>query len=405
MRPQIFVVVGALGGVLPATGCVFEQAELWADASGLNTDSQRLIADGLAVDWSRGGSWEGGGCISLQVSSLSSDLSDWQAHVLVSPAIEEWLEYGGNGNLAPLSDSHLGLFPDQGWLAVGETSGFYYCSEPLVVPVGLEARTIAADGATSGGSGSGSSGSGSGSSGSGELGGYTSDGWQLTWTDAGTSRGGDCLELTLTNRSGESVEDWWAALSLGRTASVTDAWGLGAFTFDGNQLWLVPIQYEDSPVEHGASTSGTVCLDPATEPIDFRIFTEGNHIPDSGGDDGGGDGDAPDIDLNGELLDYDSGWAVRFSDGGYTETEHCVNLMFTNLSGSDATDWSGTIEVDGDVEITRYWTIQGFASGTSTIRFIVDDYAKNLDHGDVAWGGLCMRPIARPIGLDITAVP
>ena len=421
MRPQTPLLIAIVGCVLAAPGCVFDQAELWAEASGLESQSQRLVADGLAVDWSRGGSWDGGGCVSLQVSALSTDLSDWQAHLQVSPTIDSWVEHGGNGNVTPLGDARVAIFPDSGWLSVGEQSGFYYCSEPLVLPVSLEARTIAADGSTSGGSGSGgSSGSGSGGSGgsgsgsggsggSGEYGGYTSDGWQLTWTDAGSSRGGDCLELTLTNNSGESVEDWWANVTLGRAASVTDAWGLGAFTFDSHSLWLVPIQYEDSPVEHGDSTAGVVCLDPSAEPIDFRMYTEGNHIPggDDGGDDGGGDdgGDRPDIDLNGELLDPDSGWAVRFSDGGYTETEHCVNLMFANLSGTDASDWSGTIEVDGNVEITRSWTIQGFASGTSTIRFIVDDYAKNLDHGDVAWGGLCMRPVARPIGLDVNAVP
>ncbi len=196
------------------------------------------------------------------------------------------------------------------------------------------------------------------------------------------------------NLTGSDVSDWWAQIYLGRTASVTDGWGLASFTFDTNVLWVMPESWDTGGIDDRGTVTGTVCLDPFTAPIGFVVY---------GDESSSGSSSSTDPSLAGELFDRSAGWALRYSDGGSTSTEHCLNLMFANLSGDDATDWSGVLTFDSTVQVTRSWTVQAFGTGSADVTFFADNYIQALDHGDIAWGGICTRSAAEPIALQIDA--
>jgi hypothetical protein len=205
------------------------------------------------------------------------------------------------------------------------------------------------------------------------------------------------MQLTLVNLTDEPLADWWAQVILEDSTTVTDSWGITAFTFDTNVLTIVPPSYEDSPIEARGSVSGTVCLDPYQEPIGFNVFGESAEEGSSG---------STEDDLRGELVDAESGWAVRYTEGGSSDSETCYNLLVANLSGEDASRWEAVIRLDGETRITRSWSFNAFTTGDrDTILLLPEEYARELGSGDVVWGGVCMDPAATPMELEVTATP
>ena len=405
---------------LLATGCVWSSTDdtVEGSAGGLSASTPAATVDGLEVRWEVESDWGTGACVRLAVESASGDIAWWDLEVELANTYDEWVGGYGAADVQPWGTRSVGVLPYDGRLEEGVSTEVSYCTEPAALPAGFSGTAVpeAGSGGSSGGSGSGSSGgSGSGSSGgsdggatTGPHGGLTSNGWGLAWETAGTSYDGQCMEFTLVNLTDEPLADWWAQIILERPASVTDSWGVAGFTFDSNILWVLPPSYEDSPIDARGTVTGTVCLDPWSEPIGFNVFgeeVEGGTGGGSGSEGGSGSGGDDGITLRGELYDPESGWVVRYSDGGSTETEHCVNLMFANLSGRDATNWEARIGLDGVTNVTRDWSFDAYTyGGSSELHLIPEDYAKELDHGDVVWGGLCMDPVATPVSLIVEAV-
>ena len=216
------------------------------------------------------------------------------------------------------------MIPDDGSLAAGETVDVSYCTEPAALPSAAQAATTPTNGrgpwgGSGGGSGSGGSGASDGGGsgddgGTGTSGSITSNGWGLSWRRAGESYGGECMELTLVNLTDRALGDWWAQVALRGETTVTDSWGeMAAFSFDTPELWLVPPQYDDAPIGARGTVTGTVCLDPMVDLVGFAVYGE---PAEDGGDSGGDSGS--DVELRGELYDAESGFALRYFDGGAT---------------------------------------------------------------------------------------
>jgi hypothetical protein len=178
---------------------------------------------------------------------------------------------------------------------------------------------------------------------------------------------------------------------------------MAAFSFDSNLLWLVPQQWDDAPIGARGTVTGTVCLDPLVDVVGFNVYGEAATDDGSGGS-GGGSGGDDGVELRGDLYDESSGFVLRYLDAGSTADEHCVNLMFANLSGTDAPTWEAFITMDGPTTITRDWSFFATtvtSSGMDVVRLIPEAFAESLDQGDVVWGGFCMNPVQNLVALEV----
>jgi len=395
------VVLGVFFG--PLFGCVPLGAE--EDSEGLVATSKSVRHDGLQIEWEVSERWDTGACVEVSVSTLVGELSDWDVMLDLDGDIGSWLWGYGAADVEPFSARTIGVFPHDSRLFDGQVSTSSYCTEPAVLPVSVRGRSVQAveegdgDGGDWGAQDDPVPGGGDGETGEEDelvAGGLTSGDWGISWREAGESRGGTCLEITLMNLSDRYVDDWWAQVRLDQAATVTDAWSMGGFTFDTDVLWLVPQHYEDDAIDPRGTVTGTVCLSPYAEPVGLSVIGEGGW---DSGESGGGT--AP--DLHGEVYDADSGWALRYHDGGTADGETCVLMMFANLSGWDATDWGGRIQLDRSTRLTRSWTVEATAARDNWLDFTVEDWAQPLDHGDVVWGGVCTEAAAAPVKLEIRA--
>ena len=386
-------------------GCVFptvDDAAVDAAADGLAmSGANQVEVDGMRVSWVVEDRWEDGACVRVGVASAGGDLDWWDLQIQLDRPFEIWIGGYGAARVEPWGDQRVGVMPDNGALMAGVVAEFSYCAEPEVRPVGFSGTAVpAASGSGAGdGSGGSSGGTSSGGEGGGASGALISNGWGLEWQTAGSSFGGDCVEYTLVNLTDEPLADWWAQVILEGPATVTDSWGMAGFTFDSSVLWLLPPEYDDSPIAARGTVTGTVCLDPFQSPLGFNVFGE----PGSGGSDADSDSDPDGEVLRGELQDPASGWVLRYSDGGSTASEHCVNLMVANLSGADATDWRAQIQLDARTVITRDWSFEvGTLGAGDLVELVPEPYAQELGHGDVVWGGFCMNPVVTPLSVAVT---
>lgn len=387
-------------------GCVFPSSPLF-DGTG---DGLTSGGSDLYVEWWAESEWDGGACYRMAVQTAGRDLDWWDLEVTTANTWNNFIGGYGPATVEPWGTTSIGILPDEGALVDGQTVEVSYCTEPAAAPQNFRATTVAAQssssgsnnssssgswGSSSGGSSSGGSSSGGSSSGDYEYGGFTSNGWGVAWKDAGESRGGECLEFQVVNLTGSDQNDWYAVVELDRAADVTDAWGLSAFTFGEPVLQLTAPSWESGDLDHRAAAVGTVCLAPTAEPIGFTVYSE------SAGGTSGGSSDPS--DLYGELYDSGSDWGMRYTSLGEGDYGLCYQLSFLNVSGRDASDWSGTLEWSNATSVTRIWNIEGTTRGTDTLDFFPISSFESVDDRSSVDAGVCVWPAATPVALDITA--
>jgi hypothetical protein len=420
-----------LAATIGMAGCTgYSNGTVNGTTSGLTSSGNHLTDGVIGVNWSVEDSWEQGACVAMTIENQGAALDWWDITLRLDGDFETWLGGYGAASFTTWDPSTVSIFPDDGHLAAGASVQTSYCTEPAVFPRSIAATTSfsqstgsssgggsssgSSGGGSSSGSGSGSgsgwggsssgSSSGSGSSGSGSsgsgssgssgggdgpYGGFLSNGWGLDWTDAGDSNGGQCLELTFLNLSGDTFEDWSAIIQLDQAADVTNAWNIDAFSFGTSQLWVFPQDWAGTDLDNNESYTGSVCFSPDSEPIDMVVYGTS--------DSGSGTSSEP---LAGSVLDADDMIGIRWTDGGTTADETCLNMQLVNLSGLDVVDWTADIEMDAATVITRSWSVDAWGFGTTDVSMLSQDWHPGLDAGETLWAGMCMTEPAQPVSID-----
>ncbi len=236
--------------------------------------SGSLAADSVLLTWRTTGETSyGGECGDFIVSNVTNqEILDWSLVVDLegnSSITDFW------GLIPVLNDARLTIYPASGSETIpayGSREGTI-CLNPFEEPRSIVSSSVetaeSGGGEGSGGDGGGDSGdSGDGGAtegGDGTTGSVSTEDFILTWRDNGTSKGGHCLELSLTNTSGEDIDGWRVDAALSGSADLEDYWGF-TFSLTGTSLTVLPGAGGETfgPNE---TRSGTYCVDPLQVPV------------------------------------------------------------------------------------------------------------------------------------------
>lgn len=241
-----------------------------------------LVEDGdvrLYWSWYGNEDWAEGTCVQMLLKNRGNTVSRWSAELQLDTSITAWTHYDG-AFLFPYGDKLLVEPETSGSLAEGESLQLNFCAEPRVEILALD---MDGDGLSSGSSSSESDAdtdadadadadtdadadADAGPQGSVE----SADGdVLLEWDPNGTSNGGDCTQLTVTNQGSIDYANWWVDVTFDADFELTDSWNWALIDTTSPTLRLAPAW--DQTLFAGSGYTGTLCLDESAEPTAVAI--------------------------------------------------------------------------------------------------------------------------------------
>lgn len=92
---------------------------------------------------------------------------------------------------------------------------------------------------------------------------------RLEWDPNGSSNGGDCTQLTLTNQGSIDYANWWVDVTFDADFELTDSWNWALIDTTSPTVRLAPEW--DQTLFAGTGYTGTLCLDESAEPTAVAI--------------------------------------------------------------------------------------------------------------------------------------
>jgi hypothetical protein len=246
-----------------------------------------LVEDGdmrLYWAWYGNEGWAEGTCVQMLLKNRGSTVSNWSAELQLNSAITAWTHYDG-AFLFPYGDKLLVEPETSGTLSGGASLELSFCAEPRVEILALDmdgdglSTTNDSDADTDADSDSDTDSDadtdadtdadadadagpqGSVESADGEV--------LLEWDPNGTSNGGACTQLTVTNQGSIDYANWWVDVTFDADFELTDSWNWALVDTTSPTLRLAPAW--DQTLFVGSGYTGTLCLDETAEPIAVSI--------------------------------------------------------------------------------------------------------------------------------------
>lgn len=339
-----------------------------------------LRAEALSLSWSPGDQWEQGGCFELTVTNSGPELEFWALDLTFSSEVTSWL-YTDTQATWVTASSGAWIGAKEGLLKTGGQVSLSYCSEPAVVPVQISdvelkvsssaelSPTPSADEQVVAGS-------------------LRTETMALLYREDGSSKGGTCLEMTVTNLSSTTLSGWSLKLQLDKKASLTDWWDITPF-ISGTTLELYPTAGMDK-LASMASAIGHVCLSPLAAPVSISVPTseeEASPTP------------MPEADgVAGGLASSDL--ALLYRQDGTSQGGTCLELTITNLSKAAIKSWHVQVLLEKRSSLTDWWTIVPILQDTRLDLYPAAGVA-SLDPLESAIGHICLSPLTVPVSLAL----
>ena len=237
-----------------ASGCVSPQS---ADDVETGSQVQGQLTEGeLQLSWLWRDPWDQGVCVDCSLQNMGPGIPGWNLTIALDKPVDE-IVYS-RGARVQATNNRLVVSNFFGTdLGAGELLAFEFCVEPKVrleeileVLIGDEASgdtdpvlygTLVDQDGTLG----------------------------LQYRQDGRSNGGDCLDLTVKNLTGGTINGWSADLEMSEAFDLVDSSGLWPHQIDDTVVTLYP-DPGNVYLYAFAEAQGQICVDPLVVPVDFQ---------------------------------------------------------------------------------------------------------------------------------------
>lgn len=337
----------------------------------------------LTLSWAPGDQWEQGGCFDLTLTNAGPELEFWALDLVFSSSISSWL-YTDSAATWITSDTGAWIGASDGGLDAGGTQTLSYCSEPAAVPAEIadvELKRAPDPDATPTPDPEDVPVTGS----------LRADSLALLYREDGASKGGTCLEVTVTNLGTTTLEGWSLKVQLDEKTTLTDWWDITPFV-SGTQLELYPTAGMNK-LASMASAIGHVCMSPLAKPISMSVpdttlsDSETTSTP------------MPEADSVAGGIQSD-GIALLYRQDGTSSGGTCLEFTITNLSSDTLRSWHLQALLDRRTSLTDWWSITPILNG-SYLDLYPASGSTLLDPLESTVGHVCFSPLVEPSSLSV----